>query len=334
MNTSENRQKIKLLKLYEMLKNETDEFHAISRIDLCDRLNKIGISSNVRTLSKDIDVLNKNGYTIDSYFKNREKYYYVPSREFEDAEIRVMIDAVEAASFINYDKTKELVDKLYKLGGIHFSEIQKDHVVYINSKKHSSDIAFNVIEKLSRAIEKGKKVKFNYTDLDEYRNKVCRITPAGDIKDYIVDPIFLVFNDDNYYLVACCDSHPGTTAHYRVDRIINAEVLDENISEEALDIKDNASADVDQAVKMFKGEPVYTELQFDGSLIGAVYDEFGEKVKISFNYEDLKTYNAKVNVQISPTFFAWVFQFGKLMRITGPNDVVLKYKEHIKNASL
>ena len=47
-------QKIKLLKLYELLQRETDEDHPISRKELCKRLNEMGISSNVRTLSLDI----------------------------------------------------------------------------------------------------------------------------------------------------------------------------------------------------------------------------------------------------------------------------------------
>ena len=48
-----NMQKIKLLKLYELLRKETDEAHPISRVELCRRLNEMGISSNVRTLSLD-----------------------------------------------------------------------------------------------------------------------------------------------------------------------------------------------------------------------------------------------------------------------------------------
>ena len=54
---AENMQKIKLIKLYEFLRKETDEDHPISRVELCKRLNEMGISSNVRTLSLDIEVL-------------------------------------------------------------------------------------------------------------------------------------------------------------------------------------------------------------------------------------------------------------------------------------
>ena len=73
---ADNMQKIKLLKLYELLRNETDESHPISRRDLCNRLNELGIFSNVRTLSLDIEVLQENGFEIMSYLDGREILLY------------------------------------------------------------------------------------------------------------------------------------------------------------------------------------------------------------------------------------------------------------------
>ena len=75
---AENTHKIKLLRLYEFLHQETDEDHPISRIDLCQRLNDMGVSSNVRTLSLDIEVLRENGFEVMSFTKDREKFYYIP----------------------------------------------------------------------------------------------------------------------------------------------------------------------------------------------------------------------------------------------------------------
>ena len=99
-----NMQKIKLLKLYELLRKETDETHPISRVELCRRLNEMGISSNVRTLSLDIEAMQENGFEIMSYLKDKEKFYYVPEHELTVPEIKILIDAVQAASFITEKK--------------------------------------------------------------------------------------------------------------------------------------------------------------------------------------------------------------------------------------
>ncbi len=68
-------QKIKLLKLYELLQRETDEDHPISRKELCKRLKEMGISSKVRTLSLDIRELTENGYEIVSFMRDKERFY-------------------------------------------------------------------------------------------------------------------------------------------------------------------------------------------------------------------------------------------------------------------
>ena len=97
-------QKYKLMKLWELLKRETDEDHPISRMELCRRLNEMGISSNVRTLSLDIDELTANGYEIISRKQGKEKVYFAADHEFSIPELKIMIDALQAASFVTEKK--------------------------------------------------------------------------------------------------------------------------------------------------------------------------------------------------------------------------------------
>ena len=130
---AENMQKIKLLKLYELLRRETDEDHPISRVELCRRLNEMGISSNVRTLSLDIEVMSNNGYEIMSFLKDKEKYYYVPEHELSIPEIKILIDALQAASFVTEKKTAELIDKVAALGGSHKADLLKENMICIHS---------------------------------------------------------------------------------------------------------------------------------------------------------------------------------------------------------
>ena len=101
---AENRQKIKLIKLYELLRKETDEDHPISRVELCKRLNEMGISSNVRTLSLDIEVLTENGFEIESFLKDKEKFYYVPEHEL------TIMDELGYDVELTYRKKQESAD--------------------------------------------------------------------------------------------------------------------------------------------------------------------------------------------------------------------------------
>ena len=60
----ENCQKIKLLKLYELLRQETDEQHPLTTMKIVERLGKMGISCERRTVAKDMAILNEQGLSL------------------------------------------------------------------------------------------------------------------------------------------------------------------------------------------------------------------------------------------------------------------------------
>ena len=326
---AENMQKIKLLKLYELLRRDTDEDHPISRRELCRRLNEIGISSNVRTLSLDIQTLTDNGYEIISYLKDKERFYYIPECELSLPEIKILIDAVQAASFITDKKTAELVQKVAALGGSHKAELLTKNMIRFNTRKHSNEAIFYTVDGIEDAIIRKKKITFNYFHLNEKAERAYVTTPTGKRKRYNVEPVALIFNEDNYYLLAYSSRHPGRPASYRIDRMDSVEVVETSeLSEAALAWIENAAAFTGQAFKMFSGEPEDVVLQFDRALIDPVFDKFGEDRAIM--PVDENTCTATVHVQVSPTFFGWLAQFGGKMWVMEPKNVAEKYNDHIR----
>ena len=232
--TPDRPQKIKLLRLLDLLKRETDVDHPISRQDLCQRLNDMGISSNLRTLSLDIETLNDAGYEVMENQVGHEKYYYVEDRDFSLPELKVLIDAVEAASFISKKRSDELVEKIASLGGEHRADLLKRNMVCFNTRKHSNSHVLFSVDSIEEAICRKKKVAFHYFDLDEKGERVFRTNNVGEPKRYYVEPVALVFNEDNYYLVTYSSRHPDKTANYRVDRMEHVEVVEESVlSDEA-----------------------------------------------------------------------------------------------------
>ena len=326
---AENMQKIKLLRLYEFLRRETDEDHPISRINLCQQLNDMGISSNVRTLSLDIEVLRDNGFEIISYLKNKERFYYVPEHTLTIPEIKILIDAVQAASFVTEKKTEELVKKVAALGGSHQAELLMKNMVCFNTRKHTNEAILYTVDRIEDAIVRKKKIIFNYFHLDENAERVYVTTPTGRKKRYHIDPVALIFNEDNYYLMGYNHRHPGTTANYRVDRMDQVEVVEKSeLTEEAIAKIDEVAEYTQQVFKMFGGELQEVVLHFDKSLIGPVFDKFGEDTPMTV--VDADTISATVQVQVSPTFFGWLAQFGNKMNIILPITLIEQYKTHIR----
>lgn len=83
-----------------------------------------------------------------------------------------------------------------------------------------------------------------------------------------------------------------------------------------------------QAFKMYGGPVMDVTLQFDDKLIGVVQDKFGEQVSIVRTAPT--TCVASVQLQVSPTFWGWLFQFGKQMSILSPESLVKEYRKKAK----
>lgn len=321
----DNCQKIKLLKVMEILRQETDEEHPIKTADLCARLEAMGITCNPRTVGRDVKVMNDHGYEIMYRTVDRGKAYYVSDRSFNVPELKILIDAVQAASFVTDDKAAELIDKIADLGGSHRSTLLKSNIVKFNTRKHSNEMVYHVVEHLEEAIQKNRQVSFKYFDLDETGQRVFRKTGNR----YIMEPIALVYSEDNYYLIPYNPKYDGTT-NYRVDRMDSVEILEVPISKKAKSLRRKVGKYTESVFKMYNGEPEKVTLQFDEKLIGAVYDKFGEGTKMK--RVDEHTIEAKVLVRIAPTFWGWVFQFAGQLRIVSPEHIIEAYQEQIRKS--
>lgn len=315
----ENYRKVKLLKLVELLRQQTDEQHPMTTNQVCEAMDAMGIPCDRRTLAQDVVALNDLGYEIMDTTVGHQKAYYVEDRSFSLPELKILIDAVHASSFITEKKSAELIEKLASLGGIHRAEVLKRNMSCFNTRKHSNEKILYTIDTLEEAILAQKKIIFLYFDLNEKGERVYR--RGG--HHYVVEPVALVFNEDNYYLTSYSSRH-DSTSNYRVDRMDAVEIIEEDCGEKAVALRQQVAAYTEQAFHMFGGRQEDVVLEFDRGLIGVVYDKFGEGVQMIPSGE--KKCVATVKVRVSPTFFGWLFQFAGQMGILAPQAVAEDYK--------
>lgn len=303
----ENHRKIKILKLLELLRQQTDEQHPMTTNQLIAELGEMGIPCDRRTLSQDISALSEAGYEIMSTMMGHEKAYYVADRRFNIPELKILMDAIHAASFITERKSEELIAKIADLAGAHRAEVLKRNLVCFNTRKHSNEHIYYNVDVLEEALLTNRKVLFRYFDLDENRNKVFR----RDGHRYVVEPIALVFNEDNYYLMVYSAKHDNTGT-YRIDRMDAVEIIEASICEKAILLRSTMAEHTEQTFKMFAGPVEDIVLQFPPKLIGSVYDKFGEDTQMMRAGDNII---ASVKVQVSPTFRGWIHQFGGEMKV-------------------
>ena len=168
----DNFRKIKLLQLLEMLRQNTDEQHPMSTSSIISGLAQMEITCDRRTLAQDIATLNDLGYEIMTTYVGHDKAYYVEDRNFSIPELKILIDAVQASSFITEKKSEELINKIASLAGSHRAEVLKRNMVCFNTRKHSNERIFYNVNDLEDAILRQKKVLFRYFDLNETGERV------------------------------------------------------------------------------------------------------------------------------------------------------------------
>lgn len=77
-------------------------------------------------------------------------------------------------------------------------------------------------------------------------------------------------------------------------------------------------------------EAVSVSLECENEVMKGVLDAFGMDIKVECVSKD--HFMTTVMVCTSPTFYAWVFQWGGKVQIIGPNEAVIGYKEMIDTA--
>ena len=314
-------QKIKLLVLYDLLSRKTDEENALSTEDIIAELQEKNIEVSRKTLPSDIALLNDYGYEVLSY-KKKHNYYYVADRRFERAEVSMLTDAVLTSKITNSQKLAMVQRLSEQLGEQKAKRIVDKIVNYEIPKRSNSHIIYS-IDSISVAIDEGKQISFLYYSLDHKRNKIYR--RYG--KRYVVNPLFMVWNKDNYYLVCYRDDKEGT-ANYRIDRM-------ENVSIERSPITPNAeyqSIDVEkyktQSFLMFGGAVDTVELEFTQDMLDDIFDKFGEGIKVRKIGEGM--YRIFAQIQVSPTFFSWVVGSCGKMRIITPERVKIQFNSFVE----
>lgn len=317
-------QKFRAIEILRILQEESDSNHPITTQDFCKKLEEKGITCDRRTLSDDISDLVDLGYAISNKNIGKQKGYYYDGFMFSIEELKVLIDAVQASSFIPEKQSKELMEKLAKLGGYHKQEVLKGNMVTFNTRKHKDESIMQNVRVINDCISRNKKISFHYYDLDENKRKRYR----KNRKRYIENPAALVYNDDKYYLVCYSDKYQNKVV-YRVDRMYQIGITEEDVVNEVEILKDELPTYTKQTFGMFGGETEEVTLQFDRSILGQIYDQFGEETEIKALSQNIL--ETTVQVQVSPTFWGWLFQFEKQVSISSPTKIQDEYNRRLIN---
>ncbi len=304
MNSNE-KNKLRIVKIIEYLMTESDETHPVTVANIIEYLEDQDITADRKTIYSDIKV-------IDEYFlavktiKSSQNKYYLEDRQFKLSEIQLIVSAIVSAGFIDEKTSNNLIAKLFAQTSVHIAKEIKGNITIKNPKKNKTSAVLDSIETIICAIRQRKQISYEYIKHNNMGQEVVNV--------HKFTPVDLIYNDDYYYCI-CAGIKEGQDKFYsiRIDRMRNVVVSDT----EAIAHKYNSEAYVKTQFQMWSTDSIWVELYVDNKIIDAMYDKFGPKLIVQKVDEN----RAKINVEvsISPAFYAWIFTFGKAIKIMTPS---------------
>ena len=318
--------KFKLLMIRDLLL-ETDELHPFTVADFLERLKAEGIEAERKSVADDLLTLSEYGMDVESVAVGKKKGYYLASRAFEPAELKMLVDSVQAAKFLSAKKTERLIKKLATLSSRGEAALLRRQL-YMNERgKSENESIFYNIDAIHSAIGENREITFLYWQYDVNKKRVPRRNGAR----YRVSPYALVWDDEFYYLIAY-DAEDGKFKHYRVDKMNRITITETPRNGAEAFAAIDMSAYTSRNFSMFAGEEADVVLDCDAAVIGVIVDRFGTDV---FLHETPSGFTAFVRVAVSEQFFGWVAALGGAVRIRSPKPVKEQFEamlERVQNA--
>lgn len=312
--------KLLILYILDIFKEHTDENHKLLQKDIinilksdydmiCDR--KTIKQNIINLIDYGCDIVNDNGW-------------YLVERDFEDSEIRVLIDSVLYSKNISKSQAEKLIDKLKKLSNKYFKARVK-HIYNIKDFQHTNnEQVFYNIDIIDEAIEKNKKIAFVY---NEYKTDM-KLHPKRHEK-YIFNPYQIISNNGRYYLLGNYDKYEDLS-HYRIDRITNIELLEEIRKpmnkvkglEHGLDIPKHMK----EHAYMFSGTESFVKIKADKIIFSEIIDWFGKDIRVYEEDEKYVKFRFKSNEMAA---FYWAMQYAEYVEVLEPESIRNRVKETI-----
>ncbi len=314
--------KLALIRILQIFKKYSDYDHPLLQEDIAEHLeNDYGITLERKAISRNISLLREAGFEIES----TKAGSFLDEREFEDSELRMLIDGILSSKYITAKHSKDLIEKLCGLSNKYFrSHVKNIYSVNDWSKTDNQALFYN-IELIDDAIERGLQLQFDYNKYGTDK-KLHRTTT------HIASPYQLILHNQRYYLMSQ-NEHWHNMAYYRVDRITNMTILEMPATpittlegfESGINYKELASS----LPYMYTDKLKRIEFKAHKCIIDQIVDWFGNEV----DFKEADENNVMVSLKASPNAMEhWAMQYINFVEITKPANLRERIRKNLVNA--
>lgn len=325
-------QKKRILILQQALLEKSSEEHPLTMQQLLQCCEEAGISAERKAIYDDLRVLQEFGMDI-IYTRTPKQGYFVASRLMETAELKLLIDAVQASSFISCAKSEKIIRKLSSMTNCYEAQKLTSSISYPKNKAMNESI-FYLIDQIQEAIDQSCAVSFQYFDLTIKKERKYRY----ESRRYDLIPYALFWDNQRYYCIGY-DVRHQSFSHYRVDKMDRLKLMDVIHERQPFDLNEYTS----RIFNMYQGVQEDIVLKVDISLANTIFDQFGQDVLIESVQEN--SFIVHLSMNIAPPLISWLLQFNQRLQVLSPAllideirktaiDALALYKKEDSSSSL
>ena len=311
--------KLALIRIWQIFHHYSDCNHPLTQDDISRYLEKeYGISIERKAISRNISLLKEAGIEIET----QKAGSYLAQRDFEDSELRLLIDGILSSRHITAKHTKDLIERLCSLSNRYFrSHVRNIYSVDEWSKTDNQALFYN-IEMVDMAIEQNRQLHYEY-------NKYGIDKKLHRSSHQYVSPYQMILHNQRYYLMGYSEYWKNMIYH-RMDHITGITVTDKP----AVDIRSLPGYEngVDYKVLsssmpyMFSDKPVRVIMLAERMIIDQILDWFGNDVRITRCGEDES--KVQVVLQASPNAMKlWALQYIQYVEVLKPESLRAAIRE-------
>ena len=307
--------------ILEVLRKYSDEDHSLTQQEIIKLLRQnYGMDCDRRSVKSNVELLKEMGYDI-----SMENGYRLLSREFDDSELRILIDSVLFSKSISTRQAKGLIEKIRNIGSNYFNA-KVSHVSNLpDIHRTKNKQAMYSLDTINDAISAKKKISFIYNEM----GTDLKLHPKRQ-EPYIVNPYQIVANNGRFYLIGNYDKYDNV-AHIRIDRMTDVRMLDEKAKpmKQIPELADglNLPNHMAEHIYMFSGKSIAVKLKTTVDMLTQLTDWFGGDFRITEQTGDDVIVRVTCNEK---AMRYWALQYGPYVEVLAPEGLRTQIREDIK----
>ena len=320
---------IRLMLLRDYLQANAGKNRVVSRKQMETYLTEKGCPVEKKTLYADLAIL-ESEFGMQLEYDPHKKGYLLLNPPFESHELRLLVDCVQAATFITQEEAAAITAKIKRLTDEENRALLNRPAVVMDRIQRIEDSVVRKADLIHQAIAENRKISFRYFRYIPNRGEHKKYIQADDVCDlFIINPRSLVWEQGTYYLERYRNDDYYHVYRFEVGRMTDIAILPDPRNCVEPPIVKQRQQELEAFFEKWGGKETLITIRFRNQAIQDVLTNFGPDTVIIPNGK--YHFNITIKDKLNTEFYYQFSHCGAYAKILSPPEAVQGYTEYLEN---